>query len=128
MRPHLLRPLLVLVFLVALNCWLSLWSLVGGAYHLELMFWPWKLGLSLSIAVLVTMLAAEVAAARPVWRLGLLIALVMTIAGGVTYYYHLNEPLDGEDSGDEPILKTGFKTPRSVRATDGAHLTGRVRR
>ena len=110
MRPHLLRPLLVLVFLMALNCWLALWILVGGSYHLELMFWPWKLGLSLAMASLVTMLTARLAAngkpASPGYfrMLGALMVAVMLIAGLVTYYNHLNEPAEGDDSGGEPTL------------------------
>ncbi len=123
MRPHLLRPLLVLVFLLALNCWLALWTLVGGAYHLELMAWPWKLFLSLGMASLVTMLAAALATARSTRTLALLIAAVMTMAGGVTYYYHLNEPVDGEDSGDE-----FSRTLTTTRASGATHSDVRARR
>src|SRR5438067_1579729 len=99
MRPY----LLVVVFLLALNSIGNFWNLVGGQYHLELMFWPWKLGLTLALATLATMVTANMAGGRPVWRLGLLIAALMAIAGGVTYYYHLNEPTD-EDQGDEPAI------------------------
>ena len=110
MRPHLLRPLLVLTFLLALNSWLALWTLVGGAYHLELMFWPWKLGLSLAMATLVTLLTARLASNRgpssPGYfrMLAAVMVVVMLIAGLVTYYYHLNEPAEGDGSGDEQTL------------------------
>ena len=123
MRPHLLRPLLVLVFLLALNCWLALWTLVGGAYHLELMAWPWKLFLSLAMASLVTMLTAALASARSTRTLAILIAAVMAVAGGVTYYYHLNEPVDGEDSGDE-----FSRTLTTTRASGATHSAVRARR
>ena len=123
MRPHLLRPLLVLVFLLALNCWLAFWTLVGGAYHLELMAWPWKLFLSLAMASLVTMLTAALASARSTRTLAILIAAVMAVAGGVTYYYHLNEPVDGEDSGDE-----FSRTLTTTRASGATHSAVRARR
>jgi len=123
MAPNILRPLLVLVFLVAMNCWLTFWNIVGGTYHLELMDWPWKFGLSLAMAALVTKLAAVFAAdpkpdSATVWRLVILMGLVMAVAGGVTYYTHINEPADEDDSDDTPsITRTsvnpGFSVYRS---------------
>ena len=44
MRDSLLRPLLIFEFLVAIIAVFTLWSQVGGQYHLDLMFWPWKIG------------------------------------------------------------------------------------
>jgi hypothetical protein len=109
MAPNILRPLLVLVFLVAMNCWLTFWNIVGGAYHLELMEWPWKFGLSMAMAGLLTKLAAVFAAegkpnSATVWRLVILMGLVMAVAGGVTYYTHLNEPTDEDDTSDSPSI------------------------
>jgi hypothetical protein len=108
--------MLLLVFLVALTCTLEFWSVVGGSYHLDLMFWMWKFGISLAMAGMITGLAAVVSVrGKPdfaaFWRLIILMALTMALAGGVTYYYHLNEPAD-EDSGDEPsITRTVVPAP-----------------
>ena len=99
-----------MVFLIALNSWLTLWTVVGGSYHLELMFWPWKLGLSLAMATLVTRLTARLALKEGPGSpghfrmLAALMVAVMLIAGLVTYYAHLSEPAEGDDSGGEQTL------------------------
>ena len=122
--------MLVLVFMIALNCWLTFWNLVGGSYHLELMGWPWKLGLSLALAGLVTRLTADLASEKPqrVWPLLAAIALVMAVAGGATYNAHLNEPANEDDSGDEPqVTKTVFRRPTSVPRSGAADSAVRAR-
>ena len=53
MPSRFIRPLLVLEFLLAVQVWLTLWSEVGGQYHLDLMFWPWKFGLTVAAAALI---------------------------------------------------------------------------
>jgi hypothetical protein len=107
MRSQLIRPLLVIVFLVAIDACLTFWSEVGGQYDLDLMFWPWKFGLTLAAAGLITAITAElvrgVRSRRMVLYGALLIAVVLT-AGVVTYYYYLNEPTD--DNGDAPASQT----------------------
>ena len=50
MRNSVLRPLLILEFLIAIEAIFTLWSQVGGQYHLDLMYWPWKFGLSVGAA------------------------------------------------------------------------------
>lgn len=109
MPNRLLRPLLIVEFLIALPAIFVFWSQVGGQYHLDLMFWPWKLGLSLAAAFLITAITAglargEGAMTGRTWWLSALLILVATVAGFVTYYYHLNEPSDENDEGDQTTL------------------------
>ena len=59
MRSRLIRPLLVIEFLVAIEVCFTFWSEVGGQYDLDLMFWPWKFGLTLAAAGLITAITAE---------------------------------------------------------------------
>jgi len=115
MPKPLFRALLIAEFLLAIQVLFTLWSQVGGQYHLDLMYWPWKLGLSLAAASLIVAITACVATGsetagsslpRRVWLLGLLLAATMVLAGAVTYYYHSNEPSDEEqDTQDQPTLQ-----------------------
>jgi hypothetical protein len=106
MDQRLLRPLLAAEFLVAIIAVFTLWSQVGGQYHLDLMFWPWKLGIGLGAAALVVAITASlvhsdgVFTRRVVLQCSLLIVLAV-LAGVVTYYYHLNEPQD-QDEDENP--------------------------
>jgi hypothetical protein len=113
MRSRLIRPLLVVVFLIAIEVCFTFWSEVGGQYDLDLMFWPWKFGLTLAAAGLITAITAQLFRGAPerqgafsrrtVIYFALLVAVVIT-AGIVTYYYYLNEPSD--DNGDAPASQT----------------------
>jgi hypothetical protein len=114
MSNNVLRPLLVVEFLVAIEVVFTFWSQVGGQYHLDLMFWPWKLGIALGAATLIVAITAELArhegsfTRRVLWLSSLLVAIVIA-AGVVTYYYHLNEPTDDDDDDDQPrVTKTVF--------------------
>lgn len=110
-----LRPLLIVEFLIAIETIFTFWSQVGGQYHLDLMFWPWKFGISVAAALLITMITAALvrsggSMSRRIWILGSLLIVVVTIAGCVTYYYHLNEPADEDDSGDQqPTVTSGAR-------------------
>jgi hypothetical protein len=112
--PHpLLRALLVFEFLVAIEAVFTFWSQVGGQYHLDLMFWPWKFGVSVVAALLITGITAALAGSggavtRRIWLLGVLLIAIMATAALVTYYYHLNEPLDQDDSGDQTAITRNF--------------------
>lgn len=112
MRNSLLRAFLILEFLVALIAVFTVWSQVGGQYHLDLMFWPWKLGVGLSAAALIVGITFD----RKRTRLyGGLLILVAITAGLVTYYYHQNEPDDEDDNGDQPTKITRTLTRRDMR-------------
>jgi hypothetical protein len=117
MPPKFLRPLLIVEFLIALQVVFTVWSEVGGQYHLDLMFWPWKLGVGLVSAWLITWITANLVrsdgkATARVWMLAALLIATLAVAGCVTYYYHLNEPQDEEDQGDEQPSITLMTTGR----------------
>jgi hypothetical protein len=107
MRTRLIPPLLVIVFLVAIEVCFTFWSEVAGQYDLDLMFWPWKFGLTLAAATLITAIAAELARGvrpRRMMVYAALLLLAAATAGIVTYYYYMNEPAD--DNGDPPTSQT----------------------
>ena len=112
--------MLVVVFLVAIQTVITLWSAVGGQSHLDLMAWYWKLGLLLAASGCVVALAAEVAKdstnrSRIVMITGMLV-VVMLIAGAVTYFVHLNEPADSGDEVDTPAMTTGLRLTKPQAA------------
>ena len=82
----------------------------GGQYHLDLMFWPWKLGISMASAGLIVAVTANLVrndgqiTRRALLFCSLLIA-ILAVAGVVTYYYHLNEPADQDDNQDDEPAK-----------------------
>jgi hypothetical protein len=113
---RLLRLLLILEFLIAIEVVFTFWSYVGGQYHLDLMFWPWKFGISLVAAGLITAITADLTREsgvrrRRVWVLGGLLIVTVILAGAVTYYYHLNEPTDDDEDSDQPARVTGLESP-----------------
>jgi hypothetical protein len=103
---------------------------VGGQYHLELMFWGWKFGLNLLAATLIVAITGCIARAdgplpRRLWAyFGLLVA-AMAVAGAVTYYYHLNEPTDEEEDGqqDQPTAQrtSAERLPNPARILTANH-------
>ena len=120
MSNNVLRPLLVVEFLVAIEVVFTFWSEVGGQYHLDLMFWPWKLGIALVAATLVVGITANLArhegsvTRRALLLFSLLIATAIA-AGVVTYYYHLNEPTDDDDDDDQPRVTKTLDRPAITR-------------
>jgi len=134
MPNRILRPLLIVEFLLAVQVLCSFWAEVGGQYHLELMFWAWKFGLNMVAAALIVAITACVARAESslpqrLWMyLGLLLA-TFAVAGLVTYYYHLNEPSDDQGDGqqDQPAAQstTADALPDPARLLAAHHrLTG----
>jgi len=108
MDKRFLRPLLIAEFLLALQVVFTVWSQVGGQYHLDLMFWPWKLGVSVIAATLVVAITGNLLKnGGTITRRSLMyIAAMMVtliVAGFVTYYYHVNEPADDDDEDDNPV-------------------------
>jgi hypothetical protein len=108
MDKRFLRPLLIAEFLLALQVVFKVWGEVGGQYHLDLMFWPWKLGMSFLAAGLIVAITGNLVknegtvTRRSMVYIGVLIA-TLVVAGVVTYYYHLNEPTDNDDEDDQPV-------------------------
>src|SRR5437762_5262657 len=117
MTKRLFRPLLIFEFLLAIEVVFTLWSQVGGQYHLDLMFWAWKAGFGLGAATLVVAITAEVArnngavTRRILLMCSLLIAIAIS-AGVVTYYYHLHEPSDDQNQEEEQPVKITRVTTR----------------
>jgi glucan phosphoethanolaminetransferase (alkaline phosphatase superfamily) len=111
MKFPLLRALLIAEFLIAIQAIFTFWSQVGGQYHLDLMFWPWKFGIGVAAALLIASITSCLvqsggAMTRRVWWLGALLVATVALAGVVTYYYHLHEPADEDDQGDQQTTLT----------------------
>jgi hypothetical protein len=113
------RPLLIVVFLISMQVLFTCWSQIGGQYHLDLMHPLWKLGLSLSAALLITLIVADLIGAdgrfrKRSWVYSILLIAILTLAGLVTYYYHLNEPQDDddEDNSQTSITQTLYRPVR----------------
>ncbi len=120
MRNRLLRPFLILEFLIAIQAVFTFWSEVGGQYHLDLMFWPWKFGLSVAAASLIVAITANLiqnngAVSRLALTLSSFLIVVVVVAGIVTYYYHLNEPPDDDDQQDDEPAKVSMTFTRPGR-------------
>ena len=115
MDKRLVRPLLAAEFLVAIIAVFTLWGQVGGQYHLELMFWAWKLGIGLAGAALAVAITASLVHSegeftrRVLLQCSLLIVLAV-VAGVVTYYYHVNEPQD-QDEDENPQQTSQLYSP-----------------
>jgi len=126
MPKHLLRPLLIVEFLIALEVIYTAWSEVGGQYHLDLMYWPWKLGIGLAGAWLVTVITADLVnhegqiTAKVIVYSSLLL-LVLTTAGVVTWYYHLHEPTDEQDDEDQDTVTPAAFSPGTAGLTVADH-------
>jgi hypothetical protein len=124
MRSRLIRPLLIFEFLIAIQVWLTFWSQAGGQYHLDLMFWPWKFGLTVAAAWLITAITSELIRATPeksgslsrraIVYAALLVAVTFA-AGIVTYYYHVNEPSGDQDNNDTSPAVTSRRITRPGR-------------
>jgi hypothetical protein len=116
MRNRLLRPFLIVEFLLAIQTIFAFWSQVGGQYHLDLMFWPWKFGLSIAAASLIVTITANLvqnngAVTRFALTLGSFLIVVILVAGMVTYFYHLNEPTDQDEQTDDEPAKISLTMP-----------------
>jgi hypothetical protein len=116
MHNRLLRPFLIVEFLIALQAIFTFWSQVGGQYHLDLMFWPWKFGLSLAAASLIVAITANLvkndgAITRLTLTLCSFLIVVIVVAGMVTYYYHLSEPPDQDDQSEEDPAQAATTRP-----------------
>jgi hypothetical protein len=123
-----LRPLMIVEFLIAIEAIFTVWSEVGGQYHLDLMFWPWKLGIGFASAALVVAITANLVRndGRITRRALLFCSFLITIfvlAGVVTYYYHLNEPTQQDEDQDETPAKISRATTKApVTRSPAVHV------
>ena len=99
MALRLLSVLYAIEFLVALVAGLEVWREVGGQAHLDLMPWFFKFVLAFGLAAAVVKLTAVsvTEGSRRILIWSTIVALFLLAAGLITYYYHLNEPLDGDE-------------------------------
>jgi hypothetical protein len=117
METPLLRAIYGIEFLIALIAALFFWNYVGGATHLDYIPWFWKGLLSLGVATCaVRITAAKTRLQAAKWMI--LLAFVVAACGLLSYYAHINEPQDEDDSGDQVVptsLQIHLQLPRSVR-------------
>ena len=101
-----LRLLHAIEFLLAFIATYTVWSQVGGQYHLDLMAWYWKLFLGTGIAFGAVKATAAAVRSERTWNSSTLrwISFIMAlglVCGAVTYYYHLNEPPPDEQDQED---------------------------
>jgi glucan phosphoethanolaminetransferase (alkaline phosphatase superfamily) len=103
MSPRLLRLVYVCEFLLALFTIFTAWSEIGGQATLDLMFWGWKLGLSVGFAAAFVAWTVALLTEDSVWNLrsarwlSAIIVLLLAM-GAVTYFYSLQ--VDAGDSDE----------------------------
>jgi len=126
MRPRLLRILLGIEYLIAVQVLIAFWSHAGGQYHIELMFWPWKIAIPLAGAALVVAMTSGLArglrwTSARILLMEVSLLLLMLVAGLVTYYYHVNEPTDQDDE-DQPAQITRTRLHTADNGGQGGRL------
>lgn len=110
MLKNVLRVLFAVEFLVALMAAVTLWAQVGGQSHLDLVYWAWKLGIGVGVAAIavgitVALVNSNGRVTRGVVLQGLMLLVLMTAAGLLSYQAHLNEP-DDDDDDDASAVQT----------------------
>lgn len=118
---HWLRVIYSLEFLFALLTVLTLWSEVGGQSHLDMMPWYLKLICIVGAAWCTVRFTAAIVESPKVWNrrsiiwfLGIL--LVAVTMGAITFYYHLREEVD-QDESDEANTAASVILPGAPRLT-----------
>jgi hypothetical protein len=106
-----LRLFYAIEFLIALIATYTVWSQVGGQYHLDLMAWYWKLCLGAGIAFAAVKATAASVKAERAWNARTLrwISVILALGlacGAVTYYYHLTEPPPDDDDQEDTTTPT----------------------
>ena len=109
METKFLRLIYAAEFLLALIAVFVVWSQIGGQTHLDLMPWFFKLFFGAGMAYTIVRATAAAVAGERGWNAGSLrwtglLAALAVAAGLVTYYYHLYEPQDEEES--QPATQT----------------------
>lgn len=117
MNHALARLLYIIEFFLALLAIFTVWSQVGGQAHLDLMPWHLKLALSLAMAAAAVKATAAAVTAHRAWnRLAIawlaVVVLLGVIMGMITYYYHVTEPRDDDDTPQVALLMGDFVKPQ----------------
>ena len=105
-------------FLLALLAILTLWGEVGGQGHLDMMPWYTKLVCLMASAWCTVRLTAGLVEERKIWNRRTLVwlsglILVATAMAAITYYYHLREDTDEQDS-EETATAMNIKPPLAL--------------
>jgi hypothetical protein len=114
MTPKLLRLIFVCEFLLALVAIFTAWSVFGGQGALDVMYWAWKLGFGIALALAIVALTAALIAEdailtlRTARWLAAIIALVAAM-GALTYYYSFQE--DNGDSEETGTISSVHNRP-----------------
>jgi hypothetical protein len=114
MTPKLLRLVYAFEFLIALVAIFTAWSEIGGQAALDLMYWGWKLGLSVALASAIVAYTAAVVSADSMWSLQsarwlAIILVVIAVIGVVTYYYALQ--VDTGESDESRTISMSRGSP-----------------
>lgn len=110
MDTRLLRAAYGIEFFIVIMASFDFWSQVGGQSHLDLMPWWWKFGFSAAFAGSIVKLSAAVS--RRGALIWLFTALLIVLgAGMITYWYHLNEPIDKGDEETKFTAKLSWRAP-----------------
>jgi hypothetical protein len=118
MPPYFLRLAYMSEFLLALFSIQELWSQVGGQGHLDLMPWYVKLGFVVGLSLATVAGTAAAVGHERAWNAKTVACLLiaMILAGGmgaVTYYYHVHENDDVDNSDDGPVATARVMLPRT---------------
>ena len=116
MPPYWLRIAYVSEFLLAVLSILELWSQVGGQGHLDLMPWYTKFLFSTGLALVTVAGTASAVGHERAWNAKTIayLLLALMLAGGmasVTYYYHLHENDDTDNSDQEGVSRSMLMVP-----------------
>lgn len=117
MKTSWLRLAYCVVFLLAILAIFTFWSEVGGQGHLDMMPWYTKMICVLISAWCCVRLTAAMVEKPSVWNrqtvvwLAGLILIAFTMAA-ITYYYHLHEETDQQDSDENTATAMTLKSPR----------------
>jgi hypothetical protein len=116
--PSWLRLAYSVEFLIALVAIFTTWSQVGGQGHLDLLPWYTKLACVLALAWCTVRFTAALVEEQKGWNRRSMLwftgMIVMGIVmGGITFYYHLHEVTDEQDS-DETTTSASRMTPAIV--------------
>ncbi len=105
-------------FLIALLVVFTLWSEVGGQGHLDMMPWYVKFLCGVSMAICCIRFTAGLVEEPRAWNfrsarwlVGLI--AIATVMGAITYYYHLHEAQDDQDSDDNTATSVKVADPPS---------------
>jgi hypothetical protein len=123
--PFWLRLAYSFEFLIALLVIFMLWSEIGGQGHLDLMPWYIKLSSGLAMAWCCVRFTAGMVEEPKAWNfrsarwLSGIIAIAI-VMGGITYYYHLHEAQDDQDTDDNRATSVKVADPPGgfIRTSD----------